>query len=95
METQPQVAELEALLENEKLRSALQQSLNEAAYPGITSIQEFYDFLDRLLTHIPEEKELMPSVREFYYVLSKSPGDLLRKDEIFNKWIQKFPERIF
>ena len=61
------------------LKNALEVSLQEARQPGIETLEQFYSFLDKILTHIPTEKELMPSVREFYYVLSKSPDDILKK----------------
>lgn len=75
---------------NKQIKEALEVSLQKAHEPGIETLEEFYSFLDRLLTHIPTEKELMPSVRKFYYVIGKSPGDILKKDEAFNKWINEF-----
>ena len=85
------VAKLVGILQaNQTLKHALESSLTKAQVTGMETAEEFFDYLDRILTHIPAEKDLMPSVREFYYVLSKSPGDILRKDETFNDWINEF-----
>ena len=72
------------------LSEALKTALQKAELPGIGTLQEFYDFLNKTLTYIPNEKELMPSVREFYFILGNDPDGVLRKDADFNKWIQEF-----
>jgi phosphatidylserine decarboxylase len=88
---QKSVENLAQLLQsNGQLKHALEISLQKAQQPGIETLEKFYIFLDGLLTHIPTEKELMPSVRQFYYLLSKSPHDILRKDKSFNDWINEF-----
>lgn len=78
------------LNENSVLKDAVTSSLKSANYPSIQSLQDLYNYLDKILTHIPSEKELMPSVREFYYIFSKSPEDILKKDKIFNDWVNDF-----
>jgi phosphatidylserine decarboxylase len=88
---QPPVEDLIRLLQSSNyLRDAVTASLETAQVEGIDSLESFYNFLDSILTHIPTEKNLMPTVRQFYFVLSKSPGDLLRKDKSFNDWINEF-----
>ncbi|WP_121357211.1 phosphatidylserine decarboxylase [Flavisolibacter nicotianae] len=72
------------------LKDALQTSLEKAAWPGLGSLEAFYSYLNAILTHIPREKELMPTVREFYFVISHSPGQLLKKNEAFNDWMNEF-----
>lgn len=72
------------------LKEALQTSLQKAARPGLQDLESFYTYLNGILTHIPREKELMPSVREFYFVLSQSPDELLKKNEAFNEWMNDF-----
>ncbi|HJW15504.1 MAG TPA: phosphatidylserine decarboxylase, partial [Flavisolibacter sp.] len=90
-EQQPLVIKLASLLDNRiDLKNALETSLQKANRPGLTTIQDFYSYLNSLLTHIPSEKDLMPSVREFYYVIWKSPGALLKKDNAFNEWMNEF-----
>jgi len=78
------------LLNRSELRDALTQSLQNANRPGIKTIDDFFNFLQDILTHTPTEKELMPSVREFYYLISHSPDNILRKDKDFNSWILQF-----
>jgi len=85
------VEKLIGILESrEHLKNALETSLQNAQLPGLETLEAFYSFLDSILTHIPSEKELMPSVRQFYFLISKSPDDILKKDKFFNEWIQEF-----
>ena len=85
------VQKLLALLDsNEDLKNAVNYSLQQANEPGLNSLEDFYNYLDSILTHIPTEEALMPSVRKFYFVLDKSPDNILRKDPAFNDWINEF-----
>ena len=85
------VQKLQDLLNsNEALKNALVRSLQQAQEPGLHGLEDFYTYLDNILTHIPTEEALMPSVRKFYFVLDRSPGDLLKKDADFNAWINEF-----
>jgi phosphatidylserine decarboxylase len=72
------------------LSKSLEMALQKANLPHIGTFEEFYQYLEKMLTHIPTEKELMPSVREFYFILGSDPGGLLKTDADFNKWIQGF-----
>lgn len=88
---QPITDKLISLLQSRHdLKKSVESSLHTAQQPGLETLDEFYEFLDKILTHIPNEKELMTGVREFYFVLSKSPERRLQKDEAFNKWINEF-----
>jgi phosphatidylserine decarboxylase len=88
MEKQPQVRSLERLLSSDNaLKESVEISIKKAALPSIANLEDFYNFLDGILTHIPTEHNLMPSVREFYHILSHSPGDLLKTHVTFNLWI--------
>jgi phosphatidylserine decarboxylase len=85
------VQKLQYLLDsNAGLKHAVISSLLKANEPGMISLEEFYQYLDNILTHIPTEENLMPSVRKFYYVLGKSPDEILKKDPDFNAWINEF-----
>lgn len=81
---------IDLLQSNQHLKQALEISFRETNEPGLQTLNGFYDFLDEILTHIPTERELMPSVRKFYYVIGKSSGDILKKDKAFNEWINEF-----
>ena len=85
------VQKLQQLLNsNGALKNAVSAALLQANEPGMTCLEAFYQYLDDILTHIPTEEALMPSVRKFYFVLDKSPGDILKKDADFNAWIDEF-----
>ena len=85
------VKKLQDLLKsNAALKNAVNSSLLHADEPGIKSLEDFYQYLNDILTHIPTEEALMPSVRKFYFVLGKSPDDILKKDPAFNAWINEF-----
>ncbi|MDQ6763585.1 MAG: hypothetical protein M3015_13275 [Bacteroidota bacterium] len=65
---QKAVQKLITLLElNRDLKHALEFSLKKAGLSGKQTLEEFYNFLDNILTQIPTEKELMATVREFYF----------------------------
>jgi phosphatidylserine decarboxylase precursor len=88
---QKTVENLTHLLESKPhLQNALEASIQDAQQQDIKTLEDFYDFLEKILKHIPTEKELMPSVRKFYFIISKSPNDILRKDDSFNEWINEF-----
>jgi phosphatidylserine decarboxylase precursor len=85
------VQQLQDLLNSDsELRNAVNSALLQANEPGMNSLESFYQYLDDILTHIPTEEALMPSVRKFYYVLGRSPDDILKKDAAFNAWIDAF-----
>lgn len=85
------VQDLESLLNaRPDLGKSLETALKISNLAGIETLHEFYHFLNKILTHIPTEKDLMPSVREFYFILGNDPDGLLKKDPDFNKWIRDF-----
>jgi phosphatidylserine decarboxylase len=75
---------------NGDIKKSLEGSLLTANEPGLRTLDEFYSYIDRIVTHIPTENELMPSVRQFYFVLDQSPGSILRTNQAFNDWITEF-----
>lgn len=91
MARQQAVQHLVTLLASDaELKQSVEASLRHAKEPGLDTLESFYDFLDDILTHIPNEKELMPSVRKFYFVLSQPPGNSLQQHKAFNDWINEF-----
>ncbi|HXS57921.1 MAG TPA: phosphatidylserine decarboxylase [Hanamia sp.] len=88
---QKSVEDLRSLLQSRPdLSKSLNTALKNASLPGIGTLTQFYNFLNKILVHIPTERELMPSVREFYFIIGSDPGGLLKKDSDFNKWVQQF-----
>jgi len=85
------VHKLQDLLQsNGALKNAVESSLRQANEPGMNNLEDFYQYLNNILTHIPTEEALMPSVRKFYFVLDRSPDGILKKDPDFNGWIDEF-----
>lgn len=88
------IEQLKNLLNNRhNLKQALETSLKEAAQ-GVDSLSDFYDFLHQLLTYIPTEREINTNEEKFYYLISRSPDDLLKKDPDFNNWIKAYAKQV-
>jgi phosphatidylserine decarboxylase len=77
------------LQQRSDLHTALKEAIKNAALKDITSVDDFYLFIKKILTHIPTEDRLIASVREFYFLLAAAPGDILRKDEKFSDWVYR------
>ena len=71
---------------------ALKASIDKAARPGITTVTQFCDFLNEMVTLIPTDRNLNAFVLQFYYLVDLSPNDLLQKDPWFHPWTCKFAE---
>jgi phosphatidylserine decarboxylase len=72
------------------LKDALEVSIKKAEQPGIETIADFYDFLHELLTYIPTKSEINANEEKFFYLISLSTDDLLKKDLDFNDWIRDY-----
>ena len=88
---QPAVENLITLLRTHpELKTALTQAIKEANEDGIENVQQFYDLLNGLLTHIPTDKQLDADTVKFWVVLNKAPNDIIKKSDVFNNWIREF-----
>jgi len=88
---QPVVTQLVQLLDtNDDLKAALIQAIQEAGEKEITTPEQFYSFLNGLLTYIPTEKQLNASTEKFWIILNKSPNEVLKRSVVFNDWIRSF-----
>lgn len=88
---QPIVGELLSLLmERPDLSAALQASIREANLPDVPTLPKYLEFLDRMVVLIPSERDLNAYMLRFYYLISLSPGGLLRVDKSFLDWTRKF-----
>jgi phosphatidylserine decarboxylase precursor len=74
------------------LAKALEASIREAARPGVQTLAKYHQFLDAMVTLIPDNDNLMPALLEFQYLIGQSPGDVLRKDPAFQRWMRRFAE---
>jgi phosphatidylserine decarboxylase len=92
-EHQPIVQELIALLKSRPdLADALQASIREAGRARVATLPQYYDFLNKMVTLIPTDRNLNPAVLEFYYLIDLSPGHVLQADASFQRWTLKFAE---
>ena len=88
---EPVVRELIGLLEKRTdLQQALSIAVENANLKGIQSVDEFFGYLDELLTWIPTEREIAPKALKLYYIVNQAPEDLLNMDEQFNVWMKQF-----
>ena len=92
-EHQPIVEELIALLAaRPDLADALKVSIRKAERPGTATLPQYYDFLNRMVTLIPTDRNLMRVMLEFYYLIDLSPDEVLQADAPFQRWSRKFAE---
>ena len=88
---QQSVEKLITLLQtNNQLKHALTAAIEEANEKNIKSLEQFYEFLDEMLTHIPTNKALNASTESFWVILNKAPGQALKKSDVFNEWVTTF-----
>ena len=87
---QPVQTLIELLQKNYTLKAALTLAIKEANEKDIKTLEQFYEFLNGLLTHIPTDKQLNASTEKFWLILNKAPDEALKNSEIFNKWIREF-----
>ena len=92
-DSNPVVADFVGLMDS---RPDLQESVEAAI--GIADLQDiqdmdgFVDYLDKLVTFVPTEREVVPECLKFYYIINQAPGDALNKDEQFNAWMNDLVE---
>ena len=88
---QPIVAELLELLESRPdLSNALKESIHKADRADVAGLPQYLDFLNEMVVLIPTDRNLNASVLKFYYLISLSPGGILRADKPFLEWTRKF-----
>ncbi len=92
-EHQPIVEELIALIVSRPdLAGALRASIRKAERPDVATLPQYCDFLDRMVTLIPTDRNLKPVLLEFYYLIDLSPDGVLQADASFQRWSRKFAE---
>lgn len=90
---QPIVKELTKILEAKpELKEALEESLRKAERLDAPTLRAYYEFLDEMVTMIPNDRDLLPKILEFYYLIDQSPDGVLQKDDLFQQWTLKFAE---
>jgi len=90
---QPIVEELIRILEvKPELKEALEESITKAERLDAPTLGAYYQFLDEMVTMIPTERNLLPKILEFYYLIDQSPQGKLQKDDLFQQWTLQFAE---
>ena len=69
--------------------AALTRAIDHAGLAGIGSLDDFYRYVDELVTWIPVEREAIPKVVHLHYVINHAPGDALNEDEAFSAWLRQ------
>jgi phosphatidylserine decarboxylase len=88
---QKTVKDLSLLLHSrEDLKHALAISIQKAEDPEIKTLDDYYLFLDDILTEIPQQREMATSSTKFHYLISQSPDDVLKTDPAFLEWLVLF-----
>jgi phosphatidylserine decarboxylase len=85
---QPVVTQLLGLLDARPvLRGALTQAIDNAGVRGIDSLEAFCDYVNNLVTWIPDAREAVPKVLSIHFIVNQAPGDALNKDQAFSRWM--------
>jgi len=93
MKHQPIVEDLIRILEvKPELKKALEGSIQRAERLDAPTLTAYYKFLDEMVTWIPTERNLLPKLLEFYYLIDQSPDAKLQKDDLFQQWTLQFAE---
>lgn len=88
---QPVVRELQALLDRRPdLAEALHESVSKACYGGVSTVEHYFDFLDKLVVWVPVEQRMLDKMREFHWYICNSHQDILNTDPEFVLWTVRF-----
>jgi phosphatidylserine decarboxylase precursor len=72
------------------LKKALLHSLKEANRLDAPTLEEYYKFLDNMVTLIPTDRNLYYHIVEFYYLVDHPLDGLLQTDPMFRQWMVQF-----
>ncbi|MEP5766350.1 MAG: phosphatidylserine decarboxylase [Halieaceae bacterium] len=88
---EPSVVALMSLLEERAdLAQGMDAALAKADMESIRSMDQFYAYLDDLVTWIPIERVVVPRLLALYYIVNQAPGDMLNEDVQFSAWLKSF-----
>ncbi len=72
------------------LKAALLESIRTADLPNLISLEQYFKFLNEMVTLIPTERNLNSHLNTFYYLIGCSPDQILQKDDVFQRWACEF-----
>src|SRR4051812_38515026 len=78
------------LSEHSNVKKALITAIQDANEKEIKNLDQFYNLVTGLLTHIPTDEQLNANTETFWYILNKSADDTLKKSEAFQNWVREF-----
>jgi phosphatidylserine decarboxylase len=88
---QPVVLELIELLKSRPdLVDSLTASIRAAHFGDVGTLEQYYEFLDAMVAHIPRDRDLSAILLKYYYLIDLSPDGLLQRDEAFQHWSHAF-----
>ena len=88
---EPTVLALDSLLaERPDLGRAMDDAIANAGLPELGDRQALYRHLDGVLTWVPVDREIVPKLLPFVYLVNQAPGDKLNGDDQFNTWYSRF-----
>ena len=90
---QPIVEELKQIVQvDPSLKEGLEASIRTANRLDAPTLEAYYNYLDSMVTLIPTERNILPKILEFYYLIDNSPNHMLQKNELFQQWTVKFAD---
>lgn len=88
---QPIVTELKEILKQyPEMEKLLVESIHQAEWPAVPTLSAYYDFLNDLVTWIPNSRDILKKLLEFYWFIDQDPGLKLQEYKVFNDWMVKF-----
>jgi phosphatidylserine decarboxylase len=78
------------LSKHSDLKTVLITAIQDANEREIKNLDQFYNLVTGLLTHIPTDEQLNANTETFWYILNKSADDTLKKSEAFQNWVREF-----
>jgi phosphatidylserine decarboxylase len=86
---EPVVTGLLGLIESRPdLKDSVEAAIDTADLKDIRDLDGFVTYLNKLVTLVPTEREVVPECLKFYYIVNQAPGDALNNDEQFSAWMK-------
>lgn len=87
----PNVVYLKNLLaKNPDIKAALEDSLKKADWECITTLDQYYAYLEETVRLIPRARSILAEILEFYYLIDQS--EALKKSDKFQAWVVRFAQ---
>lgn len=87
----PAVQALDKLLGTRTdLAESLDRAIEKAELSNIDDREDLYHHLDEVLTWVPRDRQIVPKLLPFVYLIGQAPDDRLNEDAAFNVWYSRF-----